>query len=93
MKKAMISIMSALTGAAIGAGVSGKVIGDAVTKTKAMSDKHFALFLMMNQWVKVKQEGKNLAAYFENYGYKNICALVCRVNERRLCGLFPFIEC
>ena len=72
MKKAMISIMSVLTGAAIGAGVSGKVIGDAVTKTKAMSDKHFALFLMMNQWVKVKQEGKNLAAYFENYGYKKI---------------------
>ena len=27
---------------------------------------------MMNQWVKVKQEGKNLAAYFEKNGYKNI---------------------
>lgn len=72
MKKIMISMISALTGAAIGAGVSGKVIGDAVTKTKGMSDKHLALFLMMNQWVKVKQEGKNLAAYFENYGYKSI---------------------
>ena len=27
---------------------------------------------MMNQWVKVKQEGKNLASYFEKYGYKKI---------------------
>jgi hypothetical protein len=37
-----------------------------------MSDKHLALFLMMNQWVKVKQEGKNLAAYFEQNGYHEI---------------------
>ena len=37
-----------------------------------MSDKHLALFLMMNQWVKVKQEGKNLSAYFEKNGYKKI---------------------
>jgi hypothetical protein len=27
---------------------------------------------MMNQWVKVKQEGKNLASYFEKNGYKKI---------------------
>ena len=27
---------------------------------------------MMNQWVKVKQEGKTLASYFEKYGYKKI---------------------
>ena len=27
---------------------------------------------MMNQWVKIKQEGKNLSTYFENKGYKRI---------------------
>lgn len=27
---------------------------------------------MMNQWVKVKQDGKNLATYFERNGYYNI---------------------
>ena len=37
-----------------------------------MSEKHLALFLMMNQWVAVKQEGKNLADYFEEQGYKSI---------------------
>lgn len=37
-----------------------------------MSDKHLSLFLMMNQWVKVKQEGKNLSTYFEKNGYKKI---------------------
>ena len=27
---------------------------------------------MMNQWVKVKQDGKNLSLYFEREGYKEI---------------------
>ena len=37
-----------------------------------IADKHLALFKMMNQWVWVKQEGKNLASYFEANGYKKI---------------------
>ena len=36
------------------------------------SDKHLSLFLMMNQWVKVKQEGKNLSTYFERNDLKRI---------------------
>ena len=39
---------------------------------KQMSDKHLTLFLLMNQWVKVKQEGKNLSSYFMANGYKKI---------------------
>lgn len=72
MKKGMISAVSMLVGAAAGAGVIGKVEGDRLSKTQSMSDKHFALFLMMNQWVKVKQKGKNLSDYFERNGYKRI---------------------
>lgn len=72
MKKGVISILSALTGAALGAGTVGKVTGKLIGEKKSMSDKHLALFLMMNQWVKVKQEGKNLSEYFEKNGYKKI---------------------
>lgn len=72
MNKGIISVLSALTGATVGAGVVAKVSGDATGKAQKMSDKHLALFLMMNQWVKVKQEGKNLASYFEKNGYKKI---------------------
>lgn len=39
---------------------------------KEMSNRHLALFLMMNKWVKVKQEGKNLSVFFERNGYKRI---------------------
>lgn len=72
MKKGIISALSALTGAALGAGAVGKIVAGETEKMKSMSDKHLALFLMMNQWVKVKQEGKNLAEYFEKNGYKKI---------------------
>lgn len=72
MKKTVISILSALTGAAVGAGAIGKVSVDKTKKIQSMSDKHLALFLMMNQWVKVKQEGKKLSDYFEKNGYKKI---------------------
>lgn len=72
MKKLVSSILSSLTGAVLGAGIVGKISHDKTQKIQSMSKKHLALFLMMNQWVKVKQEGKNLASYFEKNGYKKI---------------------
>ena len=73
MKKNIVSIMlSLLTGAAIGGGVVGKKVSQKAQKHKEYADKHLALFLMMNQWVKMKQEGKNLSFYFEKNGYKKI---------------------
>lgn len=72
MKKGVISILSAVAGAAVGIGAVGKVTGESLNKARNMSDKHLALFLMMNQWVKIKQEGKNLSSYFEKSGYKKI---------------------
>ena len=76
MKKGSVSAISALVGAIFGA-VAGtlatlKASDNMVEKTKNLSDKHLALFMMMNQWVKVKQEGKNLSEYFEKQGYKKI---------------------
>lgn len=72
MKKPLISIVSALAGAALGAGAARKVSMDQTKKVQSMSDKHLALFLMMNQWVKMKQQGKQLSDYFEANGYKKI---------------------
>ena len=72
MNKPVLTILSALTGAAIGAGTVGKVTGRDIAKAKARSSKHLVLFRMMDQWVQVKQEGKNLASYFEKNGYKKI---------------------
>lgn len=62
-------------------GIIGAVISNRITYKKQikerleleeLSEKHKALFLMMNQWIKVKQEGKNLYAYFIENGYNRI---------------------
>ena len=37
-----------------------------------MSEKHLALFLMMDRWVEVKQEKKNLESYFMKNNYEKI---------------------
>uniref|UniRef100_N2B5Y2 C-methyltransferase domain-containing protein n=1 Tax=Eubacterium plexicaudatum ASF492 TaxID=1235802 RepID=N2B5Y2_9FIRM len=72
MNKPVISVLSLLTGSAIGAGVVKKTLLKNKQQVQSLADKHLALFLMMNQWVKVKQEGKNLTSYFEEHGYKKI---------------------
>lgn len=72
MKKGLIGALSAMAGAAAGIGAAGRLMGKTAEEKQLMSDKHLALFLMMNEWVKVKQEGKNLASYFEKNGYKKI---------------------
>ena len=72
MKKGIISALSVLTGAAVGAGAVKKVNDQKLDKERELANRHLALFLLMNQWVKVKQDGKNLASYFEKNGYKRI---------------------
>ena len=72
MKKGVISALSALTGAAVGAAVMGKVSTEKRNEVNAYSSKCIALFQMMNRWVKAKQDGKNLSTYFEKEGYKKI---------------------
>ena len=72
MKKGVISILSAAVGTAIGAGTVGKVQNEKLRKMEQASGKHLALFLMMNQWVKIKQEGKNLSEYFQKNKFNKI---------------------
>lgn len=72
MKKGVISALSLLAGGVIGAVGAGKSAGKKINAGNQMADKHLALFLMMNQWVKVKQDGKNLVSYFEHNGYQRI---------------------
>lgn len=72
MKKGIVPALSAVTGAVVSAVAIGKTMAEKVEKASKMSDKHLALFQMMNQWVRVKQEGKNLSEYFEKNNYKKI---------------------
>lgn len=72
MKKGIITIVSSVAGLILGASAAGKMTGNKVVNFRNASDKNFAMFRMMNQWVRVKQAGKNLASYFEANNYKRI---------------------
>lgn len=72
MKKITISIVSMLGGAAAAAVAVKRSAVNSLEMQQNVSEKHLALFLMMNQWVAVKQQGKNLAEYFEEMQYKKI---------------------
>ncbi len=50
---------------------------------KELSDKHLALYMMMNQWVRVKQEGKNIADYLKQHNFTTIAVYgMSYVGER-----------
>lgn len=72
MKKGIIAALSTIGGVAIGSTAIGKISGDRIKEIDKIANKHLDLYLMMNQWVKVKQAGKNLSSYFEQEGYKEI---------------------
>ena len=72
MKKIVIGMLSLLGGAVGGMIGTKRVMQKKLNVATNFSDKHLSLFLMMNQWVKVKQEGKNLGEYFERKGLKRI---------------------
>lgn len=76
MKKGIVGTLSLLAGAAGGAISVGKISGEKIKGWHQLSDKHLNLFLMMNQWVKVKQEGKNLSSYFEKKNIRRLQFMV-----------------
>lgn len=72
MKKGIIAVLSSLAGAAVGAGAMQKTAMKKTVQQKENSDKHLALYLMMNQWVKVKQAGKSIPDFLIGKGYDRI---------------------
>lgn len=72
MKKGIIGVAAAAACAGTTAVTVRKVLNKQLVEQKELAKKHLALFEMMNQWVKVKQAGKNLSSYLEQEGYKEI---------------------
>lgn len=72
MKKGIKSVLSVALSAGATAVVVGKRLGKRVDEQRNLACKHLTMFQMMNQWVKIKQNGKNVSSYFEQQGYKEI---------------------
>lgn len=72
MKKAVFAVAAFIASFMAGASMVGKVLIKTVNKSQEMSDKHLSLYMITNDWLRLKQDGKSLTAYFERKGYKNI---------------------
>ena len=91
--KVLSTILGVAVGAAGGAAVAGNACAKNTEKWKKMSDKHLALFLLMNEWMRTKQEGKSIKDYLDKYEYKTVAVYgMSYVGERLLdelqnCGI------
>lgn len=56
----------------VGAVAAGKGLNRRVEGEHQLAEKHLRIMVALDQWVAVKQEGKNLAAYFEKKGHRRI---------------------
>lgn len=72
IKKGIVLLISIIIGFVMGADIVKKKMLNKCDDIETISSKHLELFIMMNQWIKVKQEGKSLANYLEEKGYFNI---------------------
>lgn len=72
MKKRIIVVLITIVGAMIGAVAEKHVESKKTREQKALAGKHMSLYMLMNQWVKIKQENKSIAEYLEENGFKEI---------------------
>lgn len=72
VKSVVLVLASILVGVITGNVITSVVLQNTMKEAKKISDKHLVLYLMMNQWVKLRQDGKQLSSYFERKGYKSI---------------------
>lgn len=72
LKKVIVGAVSGTIGYMAGQKRNDKKNNKEIERLKAYSNKQCALFLLMSQWVKVKQSGKGIADYLEQNNYKKI---------------------
>lgn len=72
MKKRIIAVLSLIIGVVVGQCIAQRNMFKKLEEAQMMSDKHLELFKVMTQWVKVKQEGKNIADVLKEEGYLKI---------------------
>ncbi len=70
--KKYISILCVVAGVISWAYIVGKNMLEKLDEVRLISDKHLTLFILTVQWIKVKQQGKNVSDFLKEEGYENI---------------------
>ena len=72
MKKGILSVLSMLIGGLVATGIAEKRNRKKINDAWKMSEKHLNLLIMMSEWVRIKQEGKNISDYLKQNNYKTV---------------------
>ena len=72
MKKGLLSVHSLLAGGSAGLVSAGVKWNEKVKEEHMYAQKHLTIMQMFNQWLIVRQEGKNLAGFFKNNGFGTV---------------------
>ena len=71
--KVLLRIVLSFSAGAVFAGIwLHRSMNKAYHRMREMSDKHFVLYQLMTEWVRVKQEGKEISECLTKRGYKTI---------------------
>lgn len=72
MKKGVVSVLLMLAGAAVGAGAVETVEKSKMIKKTDQTRKMTEFYHVLVEWLRIKQEGKSLTAFFVQNGYKTV---------------------
>lgn len=72
LKEVIKCFISGVTGWIVGTRLTRKILENQLENEKSISSKNRLMFLLMNQWVRVKQQGKEIDDYLIKKGCKEI---------------------
>lgn len=72
MKKGIAGLLGGVVGAAAGVAVTGKSMNETLAKKDAQINKFKTYYNVLNNWLRAKQEGKNVSNFFLDNSYKTI---------------------
>lgn len=72
MKKGVYAVVGSLIGVIGGVAIVGKFMQNVINDKGKKIDKFKSYYNMLNQWLCVKQESRNLAEYFKEKNYNKI---------------------
>lgn len=85
MKKGISALLGMAAGAAAGGIAVGRKSSEKLQKAQEHGEKVHELYLALDQWLRVRQEGKTLAEYFKKNEYKTVAVYGMKELGERLC--------
>ena len=72
MKDSIFAGLATLGGVMTGATVSGLKLNKIIAERQNEKEKFRIMYQLMERWMRLKEQGREIEIYFDTYGYKNI---------------------